>query len=64
MACKFCNANGLPRPGYYCIVKFDGFYCEVHRTVVGCLQGCGVSFGVACWQAGMRISESQSNPSE
>jgi hypothetical protein len=64
MARRFCNPYGLPRHGYSRIVKFDGFYCEVHRTVVDSSQGCGVSFGAACWHAGMRISEKKSNPSE
>ena len=64
MARRFCNPYGLSRHGYSRIVKFDDFYCEVHRTVVGCSQGCGVLFEVACWHAGMRISEKKSNPSE
>jgi hypothetical protein len=64
MARRFCNPYGLPRHGSSRIVKLAGFYRGVHRTVVGCSQGCGVSFGAACWHAGMRISEKKSNPSE
>ena len=29
-----------------------------------CSQGCGLSFGVACWHTGMRISEKKPNVSE
>jgi hypothetical protein len=30
----FCNPYGRPRPGYYRLVRFDGYLCEVHRTIV------------------------------
>jgi len=32
---KLCKPDPLPRHGYFKVVKFDGFYCEVHRTIVG-----------------------------
>jgi hypothetical protein len=64
MANKFCNPCGLPRHVYYRVVKFDGFYRDVRRNVVGCSQVCGVSFGVACWRAGMRISETKPQTSD
>ncbi len=31
---KLCEPHGLPRPGYYRLVRFDGYLCEVHRTIV------------------------------
>jgi hypothetical protein len=33
-ASKLCQPHGLPRHGFYRVVLFDGFYCEVHRTLV------------------------------
>jgi hypothetical protein len=34
MARKLCKPHGLPRHGYYRLVRFDGYLCEIHRTIV------------------------------
>lgn len=32
-AVQLCKPYPLPRMGYYLPVVFDGFHCEIHRTI-------------------------------
>jgi hypothetical protein len=56
MANKFCKPCGMP-PTILPHREACRLLLEVHRTIVGWSQGCGVQFGVACWHAFMSISE-------
>jgi hypothetical protein len=41
--------------------SYDGYgWSGDGRPPLFCSQGCGVSFGVACWHAGMRIKATPS----